>query len=64
LVYSVPVSQKIAGETSVYRNPDFKDGLHSTPSADIVTLKDVFNNCLAKYGNLPALGTYPLMKGR
>ena len=64
MVYSVPFTQKVAGETSIYRNPDFKDSLHSTPSENLITLKDVFNNCLSKYGNLPALGTAAPMKER
>jgi hypothetical protein len=54
--YAVPVTQKVAGETAVYRAPDFKDTL-CDGAGQLKTMKSILINSSIKFGILPALGT-------
>lgn len=57
--YAVPVTQKVEGESAIYRFPDFKDKLLDRFQDELRTMKDVFLNSANVYAERPALGTLP-----
>lgn len=59
ITYAVPVTQKQAGESPVYRAPEHKDKIHSYLSPNLSTMKDVLINSFKVHAKLPALGTPP-----
>lgn len=56
--YAVPVTQKIPGESAIYRFPQFKDKLFDRFEDNLRTMKDVLINSYIKYGQQDALGIY------
>ncbi len=48
LIYSIPITPKVKGETPIYRKPTHKDGLVEIPS-EIKNLNDFWNLCLKRY---------------
>ena len=47
--YAVPVTEKKPGESSIYRDPKFRDGLVDGPAPNIKTIKDAVINAFSLY---------------
>ncbi|EGR29129.1 hypothetical protein IMG5_162320 [Ichthyophthirius multifiliis] len=57
IVYSVPISEKLAGESPIYRNPLSLDNLISSPDSDIYTMQDVLLKSFNEYPSNKCLGS-------
>ena len=55
--YAVPITDKVEGESPIYRFPDFKDELVDRPQKNITTMKDVVLYACAKFADKNSLGT-------
>lgn len=55
--YSVYVGNERKGETRVFRNPKFRDGLLTTPSGEMSTLFDLVQKSFSLHARNPMLGT-------
>lgn len=64
ILYSVPVSEKVAGESPVFRNPMFKDSLSEGPTPDIKDMKTALLTAYKKNENREALGTIIRKEGQ
>lgn len=51
ITYSVEVSEKKEGETSVRRTPIAADGLKIIPDPDIITMQDAWLRSVKRNGN-------------
>ena len=40
IIYSVPISEKLPGESPIYRNPSSLNNLVSSPHSEIHTMQD------------------------
>ena len=62
ITYAVPVTQKLPGESAIYRYPDFRDKLFDRFEDNLHTMKDVLINSALKFANSPCLGNPSLMQ--
>lgn len=62
ITYAVPVTQKLPGESAIYRYPDFRDKLFDRFEDNLRTMKDVLINSATKFANSPCLGKPQLMQ--
>ena len=62
ITYAVPVTQKLPGESAIYRYPDFRDKLFDRFEDNLRTMKDVLINSSTKFANSPCLGNPSLMQ--
>ena len=54
--YSIPITEKLKGESPIYRSPNFKNAFIESPHPDVKTMKDAIKFVCKKYGKNEFLG--------
>jgi len=56
VIYALPISEPVAGETAIYRHKDFKGNLLSSPEPGVLTYTDILKRAFKRFGNHFFLG--------